>query len=54
MYAYAITCWKAQGSEYNNVMLIEEDHPYDKTEHMQYLYTGITRAKEKLIVVVKD
>lgn len=54
VYAYAITCWKAQGSEYNNVMLIEEDHPYDKTEHMQYLYTGITRAKEKLIVVVKD
>lgn len=54
VYAYAITCWKAQGSEYNNVMLIEEGHPYDKVEHMQYLYTGITRAKEKLIVVVKD
>lgn len=53
-YAYAITCWKAQGSEYDNVMLIEEGHPYNKLEHIKYLYTGITRAKEKLILVVKD
>lgn len=54
VYAYAITCWKAQGSEYDNVLLIEEGHPFNKEEHMKYLYTGITRAKEKLVVVVKD
>ena len=52
-YGYAITCWKAQGSEYNKVLLFEENHPFDKVEHQKYLYTGITRARDK-IVIVKD
>lgn len=52
-YAYAITVWKAQGSEWDKVLLIEESHPFDTLEHQKYLYTGITRASEKLVVIRK-
>lgn len=52
-YGYAITTWKAQGSEWNNILLIEENHPFDKTEHIKYMYTGITRASNKLIIIKK-
>lgn len=52
-YGYCITCWKAQGGEYNKVLLIEEDFPYDYQEHIKYLYTGATRAKNKLIIIRK-
>ena len=50
-YAYAITCWKAQGSEWNKVLFFEEEFPYDKETHKKYLYTGITRASKKLVVI---
>ena len=50
-YGYAITCWKAQGSEWNNILFFEEGFPTNETEHIQYLYTGITRASSKLILV---
>lgn len=51
-YAYAITCWKAQGSEYDKVLVFEENFPLKNTiEHQKYLYTAATRAKEKLIIV---
>ena len=52
-YAYAITVWKAQGSEWEKVVLYEENFPFDREEHKKYLYTGITRAQDKLIVVKK-
>ena len=52
-YAYAITTHKAQGSEWNKVLLFEERFPFDKEEHQRWLYTGITRASEKLVVVRK-
>ena len=50
-YGYAITVWKAQGSQWNNTILIEENFPFDKTTHAKYLYTGITRAIKKLVVI---
>ena len=53
-YGYAITVWKAQGSEWNKIVLIEEKFPFDKLEHLRYLYTGITRARDKVVVVLKD
>lgn len=46
-YAYALTCHKAQGSEFDNVIL----HPYygqDKEVNLRYLYTAVTRAKQNL------
>lgn len=52
-YGYAITTWKAQGSEWDKILLIEEDFPYDTDNHKRYLYTGITRASEKLVVIKK-
>lgn len=50
-YAYAITVHKAQGSEWNNVVVLEENFPFDKTEHARWLYTACTRASEKLVLV---
>lgn len=53
-YGYAITGWKAQGSEWDNVLVIEEGFPYDKEEHKQFLYTAATRAAKKLVIIKKD
>ena len=53
-YGYAITCWKAQGSEWNNVLVIEEGFPFDKEEHRRWLYTACTRAAKKLVIIRKD
>lgn len=50
-YAYAITCHKAQGSEWKKVLTIEEKFPFDKEEHARWLYTAATRASGKLVVV---
>ncbi len=50
-YAYAITVWKAQGSEWDKVLLKEERFPFDKITHQRFLYTGITRATKKLVII---
>ena len=50
-YAYAITCHKSQGSEWNNIVVLEEQFPFDKEEHARWLYTACTRASEKLVLV---
>lgn len=50
-YAYAITCHKAQGSEWKKVLCFEEKFPFDKTDHARWLYTAATRAEEKLVIV---
>ena len=52
-YGYAITCHKAQGSEWDNVLVIEEGFPFDKTEHKEWLYTAATRAAKKLVIIRK-
>lgn len=49
-YGYAITCHKAQGSEWDKVLVLEESFPFDKKEHARWLYTACTRASEKLIL----
>ena len=50
-FAYAITVHKAQGSEWPNVLLLEERFPFDPLEHARHLYTGATRAEDKLVLV---
>lgn len=51
-FGYAITVWKAQGSEWNKVLLFQETGwPKDINERRKYMYTGITRAVDKLVVV---
>lgn len=52
-YGYAITCHKAQGSEWDNVLVIEESFPFDKEEHKKWLYTAATRAAKKLVIIRK-
>lgn len=50
-YGYAITTWKAQGSEWDKVLIIEEKFPFDREEHQRFLYTAITRASQKVVLV---
>ena len=53
-YGYAITCHKAQGSEWDKVLVIEDKFPYDKVDHARWLYTAATRASEKLVLITKE
>lgn len=48
-YGYCITTHKAQGSEYNKVLVFEEF--LRGGHHTEWLYTAATRAKEKLVIV---
>jgi exodeoxyribonuclease V len=41
-YGYATTCHKAQGSEFEEVLM----HPYYPRENAKWLYTAMTRAKK--------
>ena len=50
-YGYAITGHKAQGSEWDKVLVVEEKFPFAKEEHARWLYTCATRASEKLVLV---
>lgn len=45
-YAYCITCHKAQGDEFNTVLVIEQRSQHG--DHNRWAYTAATRAKEKL------
>lgn len=49
-FGYAITCHKSQGSSWQNVVLINE--VLNSSAHQRWLYTGITRAEENLILFV--
>lgn len=53
-YGYAITCHKSQGSEWDNVLVIEEGFPFDREEHKRWLYTACTRAAKKLVIIKKE
>ena len=50
-YGYAITGHKSQGSEWDKVVVLEEKFPFEREEHARWLYTCITRASKKLILV---
>ena len=49
-FAYAITCHKAQGSEFDFVVVFDESWVFGE-ESGRWLYTAITRAKEKLLII---
>ena len=53
-FGYCITGWKAQGSEYDKVLAFEENFPNEDIMKRKFLYTVATRAKEKLILVMKE
>ncbi|MBE7086226.1 MAG: hypothetical protein E7366_03645 [Clostridiales bacterium] len=49
-FAYAITCHKSQGSEFDFVIVFDESWAFHE-EKNRWLYTAITRAREKLLIV---
>lgn len=51
-YGHAITCHKAQGSQWSKVLTLEEWFPNDKIEHARWLYTAVTRASNKATLVL--
>ena len=51
-YAYAITCHKAQGGEWNNAIVdLRSTNLYISNEYRRWLYTAITRAKNNLYLL---
>jgi exodeoxyribonuclease V len=51
-YAYAISVHKAQASEWDSVVLIEQRSKYwDDEYYARWLYTGVTRAKNSLFII---
>lgn len=50
-YGYCVTGHKAQGSQWDRVLVIEEKFPFNKEEHARWLYTAATRAVDKLVIV---
>lgn len=49
-YGYCISCHKAQGSEFDNVVVFDESYCF-KEDKNRWLYTAITRAKKNLVIV---
>ena len=51
-FGYAITCHKAQCSEFEKVLVFEEYLKGDNADsHARWLYTAITRASKKLVII---
>ena len=50
-YGYVLTVHKAQGSQWDDVVLFDESYAF-KDSRERWLYTGITRAAKRLTVVV--
>jgi exodeoxyribonuclease-5 len=52
-YGYAITCHKAQGSQYNDVLFVDQGFGrwLDDNTYYRHLYTAMTRAAEHLIIL---
>jgi exodeoxyribonuclease-5 len=46
-YAYALTAHKAQGSEFDKVIVVDQKPP----EYVRWLYTALTRAKQAAVVI---
>ena len=51
-YAHALTCHKAQGSEFPRVLVDFRGSQWLGEKRTQWLYTAITRAKESVTVVI--
>lgn len=52
-FGYAITCHAAQGSQWDNVLVLEENFPREGEEHQRWLYTAVTRGASKVVLIKK-
>jgi ATP-dependent exoDNAse (exonuclease V) alpha subunit len=51
-FGYCVSVHKSQGSEWSRVIMIDERNSYQSDDdYSRWLYTGITRAKDKLIMI---
>lgn len=50
-FAYAITCHKAQGSQWRNVLVIDESSSF-REDADRWLYTAVTRAQECVTIAI--
>ena len=50
-YGYAMTVHKSQGSQFDNVVLFDESAIF-RDQQAQHQYTGVTRAAERVTVVI--
>jgi exodeoxyribonuclease-5 len=50
MFSYAITCHKAQGSEWDKVVYVGSMMPFSSRDWKSHWYTGCTRARNELVV----
>jgi exodeoxyribonuclease-5 len=51
-FGYCVSVHKSQGSEWSRVIMIDERNSYQSDDdYTRWLYTGITRAKDKLIMI---
>ena len=50
-YGYVLTVHKAQGSQWDDVVLFDESFAFPDSR-ARWLYTGVTRAAKRLTVVV--
>ena len=50
-FGYALTVHKAQGSQWDDVVLFDESWAFRENRE-RWLYTGVTRAAKRLTVVV--
>jgi exodeoxyribonuclease-5 len=49
-YGYALTCHKAQGSQWDDVVIFDESSTFRDDKH-KWLYTAVTRAAERVTLV---
>ena len=50
-YGYALTVHKAQGSQWDDLVLFDESYAF-REHRSRWLYTALTRAAEKVTVVI--
>lgn len=50
-FGYALTCHKAQGSQWSDVLIKDESATFREDRH-RWLYTAITRASERVTIVM--
>lgn len=50
-WGYALTVHKAQGSQYDKVLIVDESRKLGGTEPRRWMYTAITRSKEHVTIL---